>query len=296
METKQIAIDLITADKSWNVRKYLGDDSDGGPDAHGFYDLMRSLEKDGQDTPLVVRPVSDGHYSLVAGFRRFEAMKRIYEKGGKVKGNKDKCVRAEIRNLSELQARCYNGRENTGRENLNAADTAFLIAGLAKEGLTDSAIATELALSDGYVGVLHRIYKGTSELSYQKKDGTIVSVFEHWREMPGRVPVPVMRDFASLRVNHTIKEMKYIELLKGFEEPNGNGAEKRLAAKRNEIGSAYSLGSMVGRLEKAGLISVKSQDWGEFLKVGKKIDIEGLDPKMGEQMFLKAREGYERGR
>lgn len=290
----QIPLERIEFDRNWNSRKYLGDDDNSGIEAHSFFELVESLKTDGQDTPVDLKKGSDGHYFLIAGFRRFAAFQKIYAENQKVKGVKPGHIKAFVKDVvSEVEALLRNGRENTGRENLNMADTAYLIHRLSKHGLNEVEIASRLALSQSYVNQLHTVYKGTCELRI-KSGGTEVTIFEHWREAPGRIGFSNLLELVKVKVDPRIKEMKYLELLSNTKMKNGKTQGN--IVKTNEINQANAFGTMLGRLEKAGLAQVTTQDWKRLLEVGKRMKFAGCAPEYIERVVEGARQGYERGK
>jgi ParB/RepB/Spo0J family partition protein len=291
----QVPIDKIEVDRTWNSRKYLGDDDDSGVEAHSFFELVESLKTDGQDTPVDLKQGSDGHYFLIAGFRRFAAFQRIYKEDGTVKGVKPGHIKAFIKDaLTEVEALLRNGRENTGRENLNMADTAYLIHRLSKHGLSEVEIASRLALTQSYVNQLHRVYKGTIDLRI-KSAGQEITVFEHWREAPGRIGFGNLLELVRINVDPRIKELKYLELLSNTKMQNGK--TRAGIVKTDMVMQANGFGTMLGRLEKAGLIQLDSKpDWKRILETGKRLKFGGCAPEYIERVVEGARQGFERGR
>ncbi len=290
----QVPLENIEFDRDWNSRKYLGDDDNSGIEAHSFFELVESLKTDGQDTPVDLKKGSDGHYFLIAGFRRYAAFQRIYTEGGKVKGVKPGHIKAFIKEtVSEVEALLRNGRENTGRENLNMADTAYLIHRLSKHNLTESEIASRLALSQPYVNQLHTVYKGTCDLRI-KSGGQEVTIFEHWRESPGRIGFSNLLELVRVKVDPRIKEMKYLELLSNTKVKNGKTQSG--IVKTDLVTQANGFGTMLGRLEKMGLTRVESHDWKRILEVGKRMKFAGCAPEYIERVTEGARQGYERGK
>lgn len=291
----QVPVDKIEVDREWNSRKYLGDDDDSGLEQHSFLELVQSIQSDGQDTPVELKRGSDGHYFLIAGFRRFAAFKKVYADGSTVKGVKPGHIKAFVRdNLSEVEALLKNGRENTGRANLNMADTAFLVHRLTKHGLSEVEIASRLALSQSYINQLHQVYKGTCELRIRSA-GTEVTVFEHWREAPGRISFQHLLELVRVKVDPRIKEMKYLELLSNTKGTNGK--TRAGIVNTNEVTKANGFGTMLGRMEKVGLIHMEANpNWRRLLEVGRRIKFGGCAPEYIERVVEGARQGYERGK
>jgi hypothetical protein len=296
VEFLEIPIDKIEADINWNSRKYIGDDDEGdGPDEHSFAELVESLKCDGQDTAVEVKEGSDGHYFLILGFRRFAAFKRIYKEGGQVKDVQPGCIRACVRKgLTEREALLRNGRENTARSDLNAADIAYLVHRLSKMGMTEKEIGVKLAISGPYVNMLHSIYRGTSDLRITT-GGKEVVVFEHWRENPGRVPVQTMLELVRSNTSPRIKESRYLEILA---KPRSKlGTPKVEKPTYDAAKTAETFGLTIGRLERHGIITVDSaQDWKGLLTIGKRMKFDDDTPENIERVTSAAKRGYERGK
>jgi ParB-like chromosome segregation protein Spo0J len=285
-----IPIDKIELDRTWNTRKYLGDDDDG-PEEHTFGQLVTSLECDGQDTPVDVKPGSDGHYFLIAGFRRFVAFQRLYSESKSVKGVRPGCIKAFIREgLTEVEALVRNGRENTGRTNLNPADTALLIHRLSEHRLTEADIAKRLAITPSYVNQLHTIHRGTSNLRITH-NGKDVSVFDHWRDAPGRVGLQSLLELARSKTEPNIKESKYLELLS---VDKGDRGKTKAVIQRNDIKAAELFGLMMGRMSKTGAITINTPNWKALLELGKRMDFKSSAPDYIERVTKSASDAYER--
>lgn len=95
----EIPIESISVDWDWNSRKGITKDSVAA--------LALSIEEEGLEVPVVVRPDGDG-YSLVCGFRRIKAFMVL----GKP------TIPCFIREMTDYEARLANFRENGEREQL----------------------------------------------------------------------------------------------------------------------------------------------------------------------------------
>lgn len=295
---RQVPIGKIFVDKSWNCRKYLGEDSEGGPEEHSFSDLVTTIASDGQDTPINVRTFksSDHHYSLVAGFRRYSAISKIYAQDGKVPGIKKGTIKVIVKEMTDLEAMVQNGRENTSRANLNMADTAFLVHRLAKVGkLKDIEIAQKLGLSIAYVNSLHTVYKNTVELRIQHKDGSEQTIFDHWRDAPGRVSFQNLLALSRTKLDGRIKELKYMEMLNV--QPSDEVAKKNNSTniKKNDVSIADTFGALMGRLAAADLVDIPKFDWKRILEIGKRMKFDGQEKEYIEKVLKAASDGYVRG-
>jgi ParB/RepB/Spo0J family partition protein len=172
METKddkvviQLPLGEISVDYSWNARSkrdVTAAQSDGVLNAEenmkeggGFEGLCTSILANGQDSPIVVRKVGMGvPYELVCGFRRYTAVLKLNEKKLVIPGLKAGCIMAMVRELSPLDARLLNLRENTDRSNLTPPDLVWGILQL--RGMKVLQIAKALNVSESYIYKLVKI-------------------------------------------------------------------------------------------------------------------------------------------
>jgi len=103
-------------------------------------ELARSLREEGQQTPLLVRPVGDG-YEIVQGERRWRA--------AQLAGLPT--LRAEVRDLTDAQAFRLALVENLQRANLTPIEEAEAFALLAAEGMNQAAIGELVGRGQSYV-------------------------------------------------------------------------------------------------------------------------------------------------
>jgi ParB-like chromosome segregation protein Spo0J len=181
----------IYVDLDWNSRsrhEVLSEVSDGVRDTtladapgegQGLEGLRQSFQANGQDTPVVVRPVSNGRslgghpttlpLELVCGFRR------ICAASTGIKNVPEGQILAELRELSPLDAELLNLRENTERSGVTTPDLVSRIAKLHRGGMSLNQISVALRASRPHVTLLARIGKLPQ------------SVLDHWRGA-GRIP------------------------------------------------------------------------------------------------------------
>lgn len=293
---REIALSDIYADRAWNGRRSIGDDESGGPDAHGFDELVTSLELKGQDEPVTVRPyyrqaVGLTIFELVAGYRRFYAGSRLAQVGKTIANVKPGHILAEVRALSDYEARALNGRENISRTNLNAADSAFLVAELLaiKPGVTDDELGAELGFTTWYVSMLRRVYEGLSRLLIDVK-GKPTSCFEYWREHPTAASVRDLFVLTNGRQSPQVKERQFAELVSGGRKPAMG--EYRKNGKKT---MAFAFGERLGKLEREGMLFVQSSEWKKMLVYSGVLGMNTADELL-ERAANEARFAYELNR
>lgn len=192
-QTIRIPMHELHVDHSWNGRSlaYMSEPSElpkegsEGPDGEtGLAGLIASIKAKGQQHAVDVRLYPGKGkftYSLVTGFRRHEALRRIAEQGVSCPNfdPRNPTILVNIRNLTEVEARDLNGIENLERKNLTVADTAFHIMRLHSEAkkagneITDSQIAERIGRSQGYVSKLRRTVEALN-----------ADITKAWRESP----------------------------------------------------------------------------------------------------------------
>lgn len=97
-------------------------------DFSNLTELVQDIAKNGVLQPVLVRPLEDGQYELVAGERRWRAA----QQAGKT------IIPAVIRPMTDAEARIYGLTENLQREDLNAYEIARAVVDLvaARTGLS----------------------------------------------------------------------------------------------------------------------------------------------------------------
>lgn len=131
-DRRQIPTDRIVRSTTLQPRKYFSDES--------IARLATSIESDGIQQALIVRPTAGGKYELVAGERRYRAAKKL---------GLD-TVPALVREMDDAEALRCALTENLAREDLNAIEET--------EGILNL-LAVNLESSVGEVrSLLHRMH------------------------------------------------------------------------------------------------------------------------------------------
>lgn len=265
-DVKHIPLADILVDPEWNNRSLTRTLSATSlhveDEGTGIDGLKVGIFHDGQDEPVVLRSTKDNFYkknvkqpyALVAGFRRFEAIRQLNEDGNLLKlRNESKqnvvpntangTIRAFVRNLSELEAVKLNLRENTQRDDLPTPDLvhgAFRLKFLHQ--MEPAAIANTLGKHPTYVNQLLRVATLPKE------------VLDHWRnggEFRGvkseRAVTVKELDGLTKDIKESEKEARciaYMNLLKEKSEDAAEGNQQYKAAKKRGIKFA----GLIGRL------------------------------------------------
>lgn len=126
-------------------------------------ELAQTIENDGLLQPIVLREV-DGKYEIVAGERRFRAVKSL---------GRD-TIPAIVQEIDDNKAASLALIENLQRENLNPIDEANAYANLMKiNGLTQKQLAQSVGKSQPYVANKMRLLKLTANVQSYLVSGDI---------------------------------------------------------------------------------------------------------------------------
>lgn len=240
----------VKADFEWNARHGIISADSGDEEKNNFSDLMASIESEGQDTAVIVRPTGKT-FALVAGFRRYAAITELAKK----RGDKNATIKAVVRDLSDLEARSLNIRENAARDDLRGPDLAWSIHELESlyktKGLKASSvvIAASIGKNQGYVNKLMRIMNETDP-----------KVTKLWRDAPFQVAIADMEKIATYERDRQLAAFE--EITKNRSGSGGQGAGggrgKWLEAAESK---AKSVGALLGSLAKAGAIDADALDF-----------------------------------
>lgn len=127
-------------------------------------ELAASIAQRGVIQPVIVRPMGQGRYQLVAGERRWRAAQRaqLHE------------IPAIIRDLGEREVMALALIENLQREDLNPIEEARAYQRLAEsEGLTQAEIARMVDKSRSHVANIQRLLALPDEVIVLVEDGSL---------------------------------------------------------------------------------------------------------------------------
>ncbi len=126
--------------------------------------LAESLRTSGLVQPVVVRPLAEGGYELIAGERRWQAAKRAgFDR-----------IPALVRTAAERERLEIALVENVVREDLNAMELAHAVAALVEDfGQTHAHVATTLGRSRPGISNLLRLLELPDSVQQLVQDGTL---------------------------------------------------------------------------------------------------------------------------
>lgn len=240
---ENVLISEIEIDPKFNARSGV-ETGTGGPndEKNGFEGLKNSIMTEGQDTPVILRRLAKGSkkpYFLVAGFRRIAALQAIAEE----KGNKSPTVKAEVRDLTDEQARMTNVRENTARDDLSGADLCFGVGKIldSNKNLTSVQLATGLGMSQSYVNKMMNLWNKVR-----------ADVLRDWRIPPQTVTVAQMMQLVDVAKEEQREKFESFRRKdEGEKGKRGPGAWVD-TAERN----AAAIGTILGKLQRDNALQI----------------------------------------
>ncbi len=127
-------------------------------------ELAESIEKNGLLQPIVVRPMENGKYQIIAGERRYRAFKKL----GRT------MIPAIVRDYEDEEVDKLQLVENVQREDLNPYDEAIAYLKLKeKYGLKQDDIAKAVGKSRPYISNMTRLLSLEDEILEMLKNGEI---------------------------------------------------------------------------------------------------------------------------
>ena len=152
---QEIAIDKIDPNP-YQTRRHINEIA--------LEELTESIRASGVVQPVVLRPVANGRFQLVAGERRWQASKRA----GKVS------IPAVVRQISNEQAMEITIIENLQREDLNPMEQARAFERLSREfGMTQEQIATRTGKDRASIANFIRLLKLPEQVQNALETGTL---------------------------------------------------------------------------------------------------------------------------
>jgi ParB family chromosome partitioning protein len=154
-ELRELPIDMIQRGR-YQPRRDM--------DQESLQELAESIRQQGVMQPVVVRPVGDGQYELIAGERRWRATQLA---------GLDR-IPALIRDVPDAAAIAMALIENIQRENLNPIEEAFALHRLQEEfGLTQAQVAEAVGKSRTTITNLLRLVNLCQEVRVMLEHGDL---------------------------------------------------------------------------------------------------------------------------
>ena len=226
---------------------------------NGLEELAKSIEQNGIIQPILVRPMSDGSYQLIAGERRWRAarMAGLHE------------VPVTIREMSDEEASVFALIENLQREDLSPVEEAEGLKSLIESyGFTQEEAADRVGKSRTAVTNTLRLLKLPSPVLQILSEGKITA--GHARALLGLDDEKEMLRIAQATVAQELSVRQVEKMVKYAsqgEKPKPNKRDKKRDKYYDEV--EIALTNLLGRKVKVYLSSSGNKGTLEFEFFGK---------------------------
>lgn len=179
-------------------------------------ELESSIREFGVLQPLLVRPMSDGSYRIVAGERRWRAARRA--------GLNE--IPVIIKSLTDAEAAAIALIENLQREDLNPIEEAAGIKKLIEEyGLSQEEAAEKLSKSRPAIANALRLLALPKDVANMLEEGKISA--GHARALLGLEDDQLISDIANEIVEKQLSVRQTEQLVKALKKPKKVSAQKK---------------------------------------------------------------------
>lgn len=179
-------------------------------------ELEASIREFGVLQPLLVRPMSDGSYKIVAGERRYRAARRAELKE----------VPVIIKSLTDAEAAAIALIENLQREDLNPIEEAAGIKKLIEEyGYTQEEASEKLSKSRPAIANALRLLMLPQDVSKLVEEGKLSA--GHARALLGLEDEKLISDVAKEIVEKQLSVRQTEQLVKALKKPKKTAAVKK---------------------------------------------------------------------
>ena len=209
-------------------------------DADSLEELAQSIAARGVIQPVIVRPLADGRYQLVAGERRWRAAQKaqVHE------------IPAIIRDLSESEVMALALIENIQREDLNPVEEARAYQRLSeRQGMTQAEIAKLVEKSRSHVANLQRLLQLPDSVLDHVETGRLD--MGHARALIG------IEAAAELADRAVAEGLSVREVEKLAQQKKGGGTAKRSARAARDPAENADIAAVQNHLEEFLGMSVR---------------------------------------
>jgi len=207
--------------------------------------LARSIQESGMVQPILVRPVANGRFQIIAGERRFRAAQKL----GLA------TIPAVVRTVADDRVLEFALVENIQREELTPIEEAQALRRLQDElGLTQEALAAKVGKDRATVANTIRLLRLPAEVREELQRGTLSA--GHARALLAVDDQTVLRDLAALAIKQGLsvrqvearvqatKNPRPLKIRKV--DPNTRAAEEKL---RSKLGARVEISRKRGKGE-----------------------------------------------
>jgi len=151
-------------------------------------ELITDIRERGIMQPLVVRPLGEDHFQVVAGERRYQAAKALHLK----------TVPVRVQEYTDEEARAASIRENVHREPMDPEDEGLYYLSLQDEGMSVRQIGAAIGKNYQYVQRRITLVKKPGALAaYRAGAANLADLAGEW-EAPSLVPMDQVGQIVTL--------------------------------------------------------------------------------------------------
>ena len=198
--------------------------------AEALEQLARSIQESGVVQPILVRPVANGRFQIIAGERRFRAAQKLGLP----------TIPAVVRTVADDRVLEFALVENIQREELTPIEEAQALRRLQDElGLTQEALASKVGKDRATVANTIRLLRLPAEVREELQRGTLSA--GHARALLAVEDQTVLRDLAALAIKQGLSVRQVEARVQATRNPktqkvrkvdaNTRAAEEKLRAK-----------------------------------------------------------------
>ncbi|GEN85058.1 nucleoid occlusion protein [Sporosarcina luteola] len=253
----QVKIDLIRPNK-YQPRTIFSEEK--------IEELARTIHTHGVIQPIVIRKVDEEGYEIIAGERRFRAMKKLgWEE-----------VPAIVRNLDDRETASIALIENLQREELTAIEEAFAYEKLLElHGLTQEALAQRLGKGQSTVANKLRLLKLPNEI----KDKILTKELSerHARALISVKDPELQTKLANEAIEEQLNVKQLEERIQQVLNPVEDEKGKKKAVKRKSVSkdvriALNTIRQSLALVTKSGInVKTEEEDTEEFYTITVKI-------------------------
>ena len=207
--------------------------------------LARSIQESGVVQPILVRPVANGRFQIIAGERRFRAAQKLGLS----------TIPAVVRTVADDRVLEFALVENIQREELTPIEEAQALRRLQDElGLTQEALAGKVGKDRATVANTIRLLRLPAEVREELQRGTLSA--GHARALLAVEDQAVLRDLAALAIKQGLSVRQVEARVQAIRnpkaqkvrkvDPNTRAAEEKL---RTKLGARVEIARQRGKGE-----------------------------------------------
>lgn len=232
-----------------------------------FDSLVESIRVDGQQVPVLLRPIENDRYQIAYGRRRLRAAHALGIK-----------VKAIVKKLTDDELIIAQGRENLDRQDLSFIEKAFFAKNMEDHGIERSIIISALGMNKSDVSRLISVAKKTPDELIRTIGSAPKAGRKRWMELLDQLENPRFLEVANSFIrSDAVKKMnsdqRFANLMAVLRKLSLESSSKNPANKKGSAAKSWTSAdkSVSFRMEQkpnevdVSLKSVDAEDFGEWL-------------------------------